>query len=124
MTTRLEQLHQQILDLDTVEREKLAAALPDEFFHSRVSESQPPPLETSDFPSIVATPGVCGGSATLIRTRIPVWTIERYRQLGASEAEILANFPSLQAVDIAQAWSYAARHRAEIEAEIRQNEEA
>lgn len=78
---------------------------------------------TYEYPSIVRTPGVCGGAARLIRTRIPVWTLERMRQLGVSEIDILRSYPTLRAVDLVQAWSYAARHRSEIEQAIRENEQ-
>jgi uncharacterized protein (DUF433 family) len=72
---------------------------------------------------VVSTPDVCGGAARIIRTRIPVWTLEHMRQLGVSEADILKNFPTLRAVDLVQAWAYVNTHRQEIEDQIRQNEE-
>lgn len=75
------------------------------------------------FPNIVATPGVCGGVARIIRTRIPVWLLERMRQLAVSETEILRSYPTLCAVDLVQAWSYVDSHREEIERQIRENEE-
>lgn len=75
-------------------------------------------------PLIVSTPDICGGAARLIRTRIPVWVLERMRQLGVSESDILRSFPTLQSVDLVQAWSYAARYPLEIEKAIRENEEA
>lgn len=74
-------------------------------------------------PSIVSTPRVCGGVPRIIRTRIPVWTLERMRQLGLSEADILRSYPALRAVDLVQAWGYAETHRNEIERQIRENEE-
>jgi uncharacterized protein (DUF433 family) len=74
-------------------------------------------------PSIVATPGVCGGAPRIIRTRIPVWTLERMRQLGVSEADILRSFPTLRAVDLVQAWAYVDAHREDVERQIRENEE-
>ena len=76
------------------------------------------------FPLIVHTPNVCGGSARLIRTRIPVWSIERMRQLGAKDVDILLCYPSLTAIDLVQAYSYVLSHREEIETDIRENEEA
>jgi uncharacterized protein (DUF433 family) len=78
----------------------------------------------ADFPSIIADPGICGGAARLIRTRIPVWTLERMRQLGVSEADILHGYPSLRAADLVQAWAYVASHRDEIEQAMREQEEA
>lgn len=74
------------------------------------------------FPSIVKTPEVCGGDARLIRTRIPVWVLQRYRELGTSEEKLLASYPSLRSVDLTQAWSYADSHREEIQQAIHENE--
>jgi uncharacterized protein (DUF433 family) len=75
-----------------------------------------------DFPSVVSTPGVCGGSPRLIRTRIPVWLLQHMRQSGFSEAKILESYPTLTAGDLVQAWGYAAAHKAEIDREIEENE--
>lgn len=75
-----------------------------------------------DFPSVVSTPGVCGGSARLIRTRIPIWLLQHLRQRGFSEAKILASYPTLTAGDLVQAWGYVAGHRSEIDQEIEENE--
>lgn len=77
---------------------------------------------SEESPSIVATPGVCGGAARLIRTRISVWAIERMRQLGVSEIDILRSYPNLRAIDLVEALDYAARHQNEIEKEILENE--
>ena len=41
-----------------------------------------------------------------------------------SDADILKNYPSLNAKDIENTWAYAAAHQAEIDADIRANEEA
>ena len=71
---------------------------------------------------IEKTAGVCGGSARIARTRIPVWTLEQYRRLAMTEAEMLRAFPTLQAADLASAWDYVRAHRAEIDEDIRQNE--
>jgi uncharacterized protein (DUF433 family) len=76
-----------------------------------------------DFPSVVSTPGVCGGSARLVRTRIPIWVLQRMRQVGFSEAKILESYPTLTASDLVQAWGYAALHKAEIDREIEENEQ-
>lgn len=58
----------------------------------------------------------------MIRTRIPVWTLERMRQLGVPDAEILRNYPTLRAADLVQAWAYAAARPEEIGLSIRENE--
>jgi uncharacterized protein (DUF433 family) len=76
------------------------------------------------FPGIESTPGVCGGEPCIVRTRIPVWVLERARQLGTSEADLLRCYPTLRAEDLANAWAYVRAHRDEIEQEIRENEEA
>lgn len=68
--------------------------------------------ESSD---IYRHPRVCGGDACVGNTRIPVWSLVRYRQLGRTDAQLLADFPSLTALDLAAAWAYANGHRDEIE---------
>lgn len=74
------------------------------------------------YPGIESRPGICGGAACIVRTRIPVWVLERARQLGLGDADILRSYPSLRAEDLANAWAYARSHREEIEQEIRENE--
>ena len=73
---------------------------------------------------IEKTAGVSGGEACIVRTRIPVWTLENYRRLGWNEATILENFLSLRAADLVNAWAYADSHNEEIDKAIRANEEA
>jgi uncharacterized protein (DUF433 family) len=80
----------------------------------------PPDLQTS---GIESTAGVCGGDPRIAGTRIPVWTLERYRRLGLTEAQILAAFPGLRATDLVNAWSFVADHQDEIDRQIRENEE-
>jgi uncharacterized protein (DUF433 family) len=75
-----------------------------------------------EFPSVISTPGVCGGSPRLVRTRIPIWVLQRMRQAGFSEAKILESYPTLTASDLVEAWGYAALHKAEIDREIEENE--
>ncbi|QDU54573.1 DUF433 domain-containing protein [Aeoliella mucimassa] len=69
-------------------------------------------------------PGVCGGEARIIRTRIPVWLLVQARNLGKTDTQLLAAYPSLRPDDLTNAWTYAARHEAEIEAQIKENESA
>ena len=73
---------------------------------------------------IEKTTGVSGGEACIVRTRIPVWTLENYRRLGWTEVAVLENYPSLRAADLVNAGAYADSHEDEIEAAIRSNEEA
>jgi uncharacterized protein (DUF433 family) len=71
---------------------------------------------------IEKTEGVCDGSARIVGTRIPIWLLVEARDLGASEDQLLLDYPGLRAEDLVNAWSYARAHRDEIEAEIRENE--
>jgi uncharacterized protein (DUF433 family) len=73
---------------------------------------------------IEKTTDVSGGEACIVRTRIPVWTLENYRRLHWTEAAILENFPALRAADLVNAWAYADAHSEEIDKAIRENEEA
>jgi uncharacterized protein (DUF433 family) len=70
------------------------------------------------------TPGVVGGSARIAHTRIPVWTLENYRRLGATEEQLLEMYPGLRDVDVHAARAYAARHVDEIERDIAENDAA
>ena len=76
------------------------------------------------YPGIDVTAGVCGGHACIARTRVPVWTIEQARRLGASEVDLLRSYPGLRAEDLANAWAYVRAHREVIDEQIRVNEAA
>ncbi len=76
------------------------------------------------FPGVESIPGVCGGEACIIRTRIPVWIPEHARRFGASEEELLRSYPTLRAEDLANAWAYVRSHGSEIDENIRENENA
>ena len=65
----------------------------------------------------------CGGDACIRETRIPVWVLVNYRRLGASDADILRAYPSLNSADLEAAWDYAAANLAEIDRDISENEE-
>ena len=75
-------------------------------------------------PGIESRPGVCGGEPCIVRTRIPVWLLERMRRAGTSEASILANYPTLRAEDLTNAWSFVRQHPVEIEQQMHANEVA
>jgi uncharacterized protein (DUF433 family) len=49
------------------------------------------------FPGMVSRPGICGGEPCIVRTRIPVWILERARQLGTTEAQLLGSYPTIRA---------------------------
>ena len=75
-------------------------------------------------PGIEKSAGVVGGDACIRHTCILVWGLAGYRRLGLSDAQLLENFPTLKAIDLANAWAYVAAHHDEIEQAIRENEEA
>ena len=76
------------------------------------------------FPGIESNPGVSGGEACIVRTRIPVWVLVQARTLGTSEADLLRAYPSLHAEDLSHAWAYYRAHKAEIDQNIQENETA
>lgn len=67
-------------------------------------------------------PDICGGSACIVRTRIPVWLLVEAKNAGANEAHLLSSFPSLRAEDLINAWAYYRNNKAEIDTEIFENE--
>jgi len=75
------------------------------------------------FSGIDKTPGIVGGSARIIRTRIPVWSIILAKKLGASDADILNTYPSLNAEDLINALGYYRSNKQEIDQAIAENDE-
>jgi len=73
---------------------------------------------------ITKTDGVCGGTACIARTRIPVWLLVESRRQGISEAQLLNDYPHISAADLVNAWAYAEAYPEEIETAIQQNEVA
>jgi len=87
-------------------------------------EFQPLEHDQEDtFPGIEKTPGVCGGAACIVHTRIPVWVLAQANRLGVNEAKLLDWYPTLRAEDLANAWAYFRAHQEEVEEQIRRNEE-
>lgn len=72
---------------------------------------------------ISKTQGVCGGEACIEGTRIPVWVLVSYRQLGVNDSEQLYNYPTLTASDLANAWIYATANPDEISVAIQANDQ-
>ena len=68
-------------------------------------------------------PDLCGDDACVRDIRMPVWVLVGYRQLGASDDEILVTYPSLSHADLEAAWAYYAENKEEIDRDIRENEE-
>ena len=73
---------------------------------------------------IQKTLGVCGGDACIGLTRIPVWVLVNARDIGISEEQLLQDYPTLSASDLANAWFYASMYPEEIASAIKENEEA
>jgi uncharacterized protein (DUF433 family) len=74
--------------------------------------------------TIEKTPGVVGGDACIRGTRIPVWELIEYRQMGASNSKILEAYPQLTELDLQAAWDYNHSFPEEIAAAIAANEAA
>jgi uncharacterized protein (DUF433 family) len=69
-------------------------------------------------------PRVSGGDACVGDSRVSVWSLVRFRQLGRTDEQLLRDFPSLTPEDLAAAWAYAAAHRDEIEQALLEQERA
>ena len=106
----LQDLQPQLLSLSAIEKAQAIQFLAQNLNNTRTG--------------IEKTPGVCGGDARVVNTRIPVWVLIQARNLGNTEVELLVNYPSITAADLTHAWDYAADHLDEINQAIRENEEA
>ena len=73
-------------------------------------------------PYIMRYRGVCGGRSVIEGTRIPVWSIIKWYQLGMSVEDIIREFPHLTPSQIHDAFSYYYDNRKEIEEDIVENE--
>ncbi len=68
---------------------------------------------------VTRTPGVCGGKPCVAGTRIRVWDIYEWYELGGKSAsEIVAHFPQLTLADVHAAMAYFWDHEAEIRQEM------
>lgn len=72
-------------------------------------------------PGVTRTPGICGGDACIVRTRVPVWTLIHARSLGTSDTDLLRAYPSLRPEDLLHAFAYADAHPQEIASAIAEN---
>jgi len=72
--------------------------------------------------TIEKTPDVVGEDACIRGTRIPVWDLVEYRQLGASTSKILEAYPQLTELDLQAAWDYHHSFPEEIAVSIAANE--
>ena len=71
---------------------------------------------------IQKTPSVCGGDACIRNIRIMVWLLVALKKDGASEAKLLAAYPTLSTEDLQAAWEYYRLHPEEIDEAIKANE--
>jgi uncharacterized protein (DUF433 family) len=78
----------------------------------------------NNWQGIEKTPDVCGGEARITKTRIPIWVLVEAQRLGYSDADLLNSYPTISAVDLANAWVYAQAYPEEIELAIQRNEAA
>jgi len=106
----IQQLEPQLSSLSRAEKAELVQRLVREIINA--------------WPGMEKIENVAGGEACIVRTRIPVWTLENSRRLGWSEATILENYPALRAADLVNAWGYVDAHLDEINRAIHENEAA
>jgi uncharacterized protein (DUF433 family) len=74
--------------------------------------------------SIEKTPNVCGGSACIIHTRIPVWALVSFKKLGTNDATLLVAYPTLRQQDLNNAWAYYKANKKAIDKDTKENNEA
>jgi len=73
---------------------------------------------------IMKTPDVCGGSACVRSTRIPVWSLVLWRRENVTDPRLLELYPSLNQADLTAAWDYYSANPVEIDQDIKSNEDA
>ncbi len=100
--------------------ERVQALLPEMTYQEKLSLLGQ--ITEAVHPGIEKTPGVCGGVACVAHTRIPVWLLVGYKQLGATDAVLLDAYPTLDAENLSHAWAYYRFHREEIDQQIVENE--
>jgi uncharacterized protein (DUF433 family) len=54
-------------------------------------------------------------------TRIAVWMLQRLKELGADDKQLLADFPTLLPADLPAVWEYVKQNEDEIRAAIARN---
>lgn len=78
--------------------------------------------ESSAHP-IVRTPGVCGGSARIAGTRIPVWSLVEAKRAGCSDEDLLRDHLGLAPEDLHAAWDFYIAHTEEVERDLAEQDE-
>jgi len=107
--TTLQEISKRVTELTKSEKMQLVSSL--------LGQTHPTERTNS---GIIKTKGVCGGSARIENTRIPVRSIVEAKLMNLSDGRILASYPTLTLHDIENALVYYARHRTEIEEELRE----
>lgn len=100
--------------------ERVQALLPEMTYHEKLRLLGQ--ITEDVHPGIEQTPDVCGGVACVAGTRIPVWVLVGYKQLGMNDAALLQAYPTLDAENLSHAWAYDRFHQAEIDQQIAENE--
>jgi uncharacterized protein (DUF433 family) len=108
MTSRLPEIEALLPELSAAEKAQLVYKIVQDISNSEAG--------------IERSPDVCSGAARIAGTRIPVWSLVQFRNLGASEAEILTHYPALRAENLVNAWAYANAHQEQIANDIARNE--
>ena len=78
---------------------------------------------TTSVNGIWKRPDIQGGNACIRNHRIPVWILVNLKRHGATDDEILQDYPSLTLLDLAAAWKYYECSAEEIDGAIRENDE-
>jgi uncharacterized protein (DUF433 family) len=74
---------------------------------------------------VVRTPGTCGGRARIDGTRIAVWlVVDAIVRRGGTPEEVVEAHPHLNLAQVHDALSYFYDHREEIEADLREQDDA
>jgi uncharacterized protein (DUF433 family) len=66
---------------------------------------------------------ISGGRACIASTRLTVWNLVVWHQLGLSDQELLEKYPQLTQNQLEAAWNYYAHNKDEIDRDISENEE-
>lgn len=112
------------MSIQSIEAQLLSLSSVDKLEAIRLlSHSLSPNWLSPNWRGITKTPGICGGEACIGGTRIPVWVLVSYGQLGVKDSDQLYNYPTLTALDLVSAWNYAAAHPDEIDNAIKENDD-
>lgn len=80
-------------------------------------------ISTERYPHISADPDIQGGAAVVRGTRLPVRAIAFYWSVTGDRARLLHTYPQLTPEALDEALRYYEDHRAEIDAELRDEAE-